>query len=728
MQNDITAEKDPPAVPVPGGKPVKVIRPDELKLLGQTLNSKFDQYKSDRRIAELRWTRNLRQYLGIYDPELDNLLAKNRSRAYPRITRVKCISVLSRIMNLMFPGNERNWELKASPNADMDVDDVNEAIQEAVKADEAAGMQPEMSLEFVMAAVMKLAQRRAEKLMRLIDDQLQELGGDQTFDYVQLNRRALQSGILYGLGVLRGPYVRSQEVAQWSFDQATRQAAVKKKTVFKPLFEFLPIWDFFPDMSAKTLAGMDGYFTRQVMSREQVSDLMKRDDFFADQIKTYLARNTVGNYKPQPFETDLRTMGVKINVNEMKADTSKYEVIAWHGPVTTETLQHCGVEIPKDHQGEMIKAEIWMIDGWVIKADINPWVELGMDVRTIHCFLFDEDDTSPVGAGLPNVIRDSQMSICAATRMLLDNASVTCGPQIELNLDLMRLDQDLSSIEAFKIWLREGTGPDAQYPAVRNVQIDGHMDELLKMIELFMKFADTETFVGPATGGDMEKAPSEPMRTAAGASMLRGDAALPFKDIVRNFDSFTQSIIQALVQFNRKFNPDQAPQADYDVIARGATSLIAKEIRGMQLDQIAQTLTPEEKLHVDERKLVEARFAVRDMTDILVPEDVAARRKAQQDQAMQAQAEQAKQMAEANVRKLLADAFKSITQGNKNAANADAEAVQTALAILEKGLQDAIGGGATNGSGNDPQNPAGAPRQLGGPANDQAAGAQAGAA
>jgi hypothetical protein len=57
------------------------------------------------------------------------------------------------------------------------------------------------------------------------------------------------------------------------------------------------------------------------------------------------------------------------------------------------------------------------------------------EVKTIHPFLFDEDDTSPIGQGLPNVMRDSQMSIAAATRMLLDNASVVCGPNLELNMD-----------------------------------------------------------------------------------------------------------------------------------------------------------------------------------------------------------------------------------------------------------------------------------------------------
>ena len=145
--------------------------------------------------------------------------------------------------------------------------------------------------------------------------------------------------------------------------------------------------------------------------------------------------------------------------------------------------------------------------------------------------------------------------------------------------------------------------------------------------------------------------PSEPMRTAAGASMLRGDAALPFKDIIRNFDIFTQSVINSLVQFNRKFNPDLAPEGDYNVIARGATSLIAKEVRGMQVDQLAATLTPAEAMHIDERKLIEARVKVRDLGDLLVPPDEAKRRQAQQAQQQQVMQQQQAEQAAAMVRK-----------------------------------------------------------------------------
>ncbi len=687
MQAELTPPQD---VAVPElDAPVKVIKAEDLRALGNQLSSLFTQYVSDRRIAELRWTRNLRQYLGQYDPDIEREMSPNRSKAYPRITRVKCISVLSRIMNLMFPGNERNWALQASPSPDMDPDDIMHALQTMMQQRQQDGDQSPVTDDDVESAVDELAQERAEELSEQIDDQLQELGGDQSMDHIALNRKVVASGILYGLGVLRGPFVTATQTTKWTVDIMSGMPVPQAVPQYKPTFEFLPVWDFYPDMSAKTLRNMDGYFVRLVMSKHQVRKLANRPDFFAAVIKTYLTgTGQQGNYKPQPFESELRTMGVKINVNEQKSETSKYEVIIWNGPVSGQFLNQAGVDVPEDKMADDLDAEIWMIDNNVIKADVNQWRKMGTDVQTIHTFLFDEDDTSPVGNGLPNVMRDSQMSVAAAARMLLDNASVVCGPNLELNTELLRLDQDLQSVHGYKIWYREGTGADAQQPAVRNVQIDSHMDELLKTIDLFMKFADMETFVGPATGGDMAQQPSEPMRTAAGASMLRGDAALPFKDIIRNFDSFTQSVILSLVWFNRKFNPRKETSGDFNVIARGATSLIAKEIRGMQLDNLAATLQPEEKLHVDERKMVEQRFAVRDLSDMLVSKTEAARRQAAQDAQAQKQQDQQNEVISAEVRKTLAEAFKNVSAGQKNTVQAKAADVQTTLDILERGLND----------------------------------------
>jgi hypothetical protein len=759
-QKESTASHDPP---------IKKISSEALRTLGQRFDQLFRQYISDRRIAEIRWLANQRQYLGLYDPEVEAAFSPNRSKAYPKITRTKCISVLARIMNLMFQGNERNWEISAAPWPDITSNEIRDAIKLAQEKDQQMGVPtPDPSDSFaynnyVMEALDRYADLRADKLSTLIDDQLQELGGHQALDYVALNRAVIRSGIIYGLGVLRGPFVRKSETVTWKVttpkqamlpppgmnggapspqmngastppqmnggvppSQANGGGAPmppapasssppppspvvrpQKQVVFKPYFEFLPVWDFYPDLSAKTLQGMDGYFVRHVMSKTQVKQLGNRPDFFSDVIDSYLTRYPLGNYRAQQFEQELRAMGVKVNVNEMKTETMKYEIMVWHGPVDGMLLQEVGVEVPVDKLSDYIDAEIWMLDANVIGARLNPWEDLVKEMPSvpvppmIHTFLFDEDDTSPIGFGLPQAIRDSQMMVAAAVRMLLDNASVVCGPNLELNTDLLRLDQDLAAIAAYKVWYREGSGPEAQWPAVRNVQIDAHLDSLLKIVELGLKFADSETFVGPATGGDMEKTASEPMRTAAGASMLRGEAALPFKDVIRSFDTFTQSVINSMVLFNRVFNPDQAPDGDYDVIARGATSLMAKELRGMQADSLVQTLKPEQMIHVDERKLVEAQIKARDMDDILVTEDEAGRRQQAAQQQQQQQQDQQNQLMEANLRKILSDSFKNIAQGQKNTANADAQLVETALNILEKGMQDELSGGlpATAGGG-----------------------------
>jgi hypothetical protein len=693
---------DPTDAPVvvdatPDGAPmVRQIDTQVLRNLGAKYKALFDRFASERMPAEQRWLRNMRQYLGIYDPDIERMLPANRSRAYPRLTRVKCVSMLSRLMNLMFPGNEDNWELNASPSPSMSPDMVAQAVQEMISIRKESGQSTELTQDLIDSAIRHLADKQAAAITVIVKDQLLELGGDQTRDWVGLNRKVCDSGIKFGIGVLEGPYVRKIEQSGWMLkapdgppgpDGRPTGGGFQPTTrvIYKPQFENLSVWDFYPDMSARTPPG-EGYFVRKVLGRSALRKLASRKDFFERQIKEVLVQLPGGNFKAKSWETELKAMGTAINTEQTSAQSSgreKYEIVIWKGPVSAQTLREAGSEVPDEMLADDVEAELWMIENWVIKAEVNAWRKLGIDMQTVHIFNFDEDDTSPIGNGLPSIVRDSQLSICAAVRMSLDNASVTCGPNLEVNTALMRQDQDLTSVQPYKIWYRDDDGPSSQFPAVRRIEIDGHLAELQSLVKMFMEFGEMETFIGGATGGDMAHMPSEPMRTAAGASALRGDAALPFKDIVRNFDGFTQSVIWSIVNFNKKFNPDLAPEGDYDVIPRGATSLIAKEVRGMQIDQLSQTMTDTERDHVDERKFIEAKFASRDLQGMLVsPEVVAAR---QNSKAQMAQEQQDKQdkMLEANIRKILADALKGVSQAQKNSAATDKTSVETATTMME---------------------------------------------
>ena len=89
------------------------INPEALTRLGAQMMAKFKTYESDRKLAELKYLKNARQFLGIYDPDVDKMIPSNRSRAYPKLTRVKCVSMLSRLMNLLFQVEEKNWTVTA---------------------------------------------------------------------------------------------------------------------------------------------------------------------------------------------------------------------------------------------------------------------------------------------------------------------------------------------------------------------------------------------------------------------------------------------------------------------------------------------------------------------------------------------------------------------------------------------------------------------------------------
>lgn len=704
----------PGTVTIEGDAPARRLNAAVLRQLGAKYKGLFDRFASERQPAEQKWLKNLRQYLGVYDPEIDRQLDPTRSRAYPRLTRIKCIAMLSRLMNLMFPGNEDSWEVTASPSPEMSPDMVAQAVSELMNKLAQPGepgpdgqpgppVMPELTQELVEEAVRALATKQAKMMSDLIKDQLNELGGGQTVDWIALNRKVIDSGIKYGIGVLEGPYVRTVQTSGWMLEAAGPDGKPTFKNVsrevHKPQYDHLPVWDFYPDMAARTAPG-EGYFVRKVLGRVAFRRLGQRPDFFERQIKEVITQLPGGNYKAKSFESELKTMGLSIHSDQQSVQSSgrdKYEIIIWKGPVSAATLTEAGVDIPEDKRADDVQCELWMVENWIIKAEINAWRKLGVDMVQAHVFNFDEDDTSCIGQGLPGIVRDSQLSVCAATRMTLDNASVTCGPNLEVNTSLMRADQDLTAVVPYKIWYRDDEGLTAQYPAVRRVEIDGHLNELQGLVKMFLEFADMETFIGPATGGDFQKMPSEPMRTAAGASMLRGDAALPFKDIVRNYDSFTQSVIWSLVQFNKKLNPDLAPEGDYDAIPRGATSLIAKEVRGMQIDALSQTLTPEERDHVDERKFVEAKFAARDMQGMLVSPDEAARRQQARAEEMQRQQQMQEQMLAAQIQDTKAGAFKSVTQGQKNAATADKTQVDAATAMI--GLTGDNDGGEGTGDG-----------------------------
>ena len=64
-----------------------------MRALAKTLRDRYAEYDKARSSTERQWLKNVRQYIGEYDSNILLALKPEQSRAYPKITRVKVLSI-----------------------------------------------------------------------------------------------------------------------------------------------------------------------------------------------------------------------------------------------------------------------------------------------------------------------------------------------------------------------------------------------------------------------------------------------------------------------------------------------------------------------------------------------------------------------------------------------------------------------------------------------------------
>lgn len=199
------------------------------------------------------------------------------------------------------------------------------------------------------------------------------------------------------------------------------------------------------------------------------------------------------------------------------------------------------------------------------------------------------------------------------------------GPQVEVNWSLLTPDTDFNSFYPRKIWYREGRGVEAQYPAIRSLGFDSHIEELLKIADHFRANADEETTLPTWMIGQMVN-----NETAQATSGRMATITVSIKDITKNFDAFTERIIRDLYSWNMDFNPRTDIKGDFNVKARGVSSLVMKEIRMQAINQMIPTLRPEDWVYIDSRDLLQKRMDAHDLNIKLRSEEEADKIREQQ--------------------------------------------------------------------------------------------------
>jgi len=570
---------------------------DHATNIGSVLERLFLEAQGHRRFIEERLLQDLRAYRGVYDPEVLARMQKNQSRIFSRMTRKKVRTVDARIMEMLFPASkEKNWSISPTPEPRVTTEAKQNIIEYITQSIGRAPTEDEVRM-----VVKQEAKKAAESMSLKIEDQLAEV------KYRDIIGDVVHSGNLYGTGILKGPLVEKRSREAWVLSNSG-EWELGKEELLLPFLEFVPIWDFFPDMAAKSIDDCNYVFQRHVHTSSQLMKLTDRPYFKEDAILDYMRAFPDGDLQYLPHEIELNALGNKEAISPSAA--KRYELKEYWGVIQAGDLADCGCDLPEGADKDLdMWGNIWMLGPIVIKAVIVP---LKGRKLPFYIYYYDKDETNIFGEGVASIIRDEQVGINSSTRAMLDNAAISAGPQLEVNMSLLAKGEDASSVYPRRIWHRTGLGVDSASPALRVYNIPSYTREYMQIKDMFENQAHESTvpsyMQGDAPGGRVGN-------TVGGLSMLMGAANINIKEQVRFYDEgITKPFIKAMYNWNMQFTDDPAIKGDYEVSAKGSSSLVAKEIRAQQLDSFAtSTLNPYDAPYINRGALLMERAKAYDL-------------------------------------------------------------------------------------------------------------------
>ena len=617
-----------------------------MQSLGSRLAGTFQEYKDARKETENEWLKDLRQYQGIYEPDVLarlNAASGSRSKVFVGLTRTKVMAAYSRIIDLLFQHGDVFFSVDPTPIPQIDPLKAMEMRKMAMdQIMMASGQDPMMNQDLVAARMEELeaeflevekeiAQQAAESMTTDIEDQLIETNAEMKL------KESMLEACIFGSGAVKSGTVRIDKKQSYSkmLDPETGQQGYALSVVetVAPDVESVSIFDLYPDPYCTTLEDCDGLFRRHVLTRKQMRDLADLPQFDGEMVKYLLKIHRNGNHTEEDHETTRRRIaGIHEN-----SESNRFVVMEYWGTVDGYDLEEHGIELPEGSDlSDDYSACVWFCDGKVIKVMLNPITGYKIPY---HIFPYERSPHQFWGTGVPRMMRDSQGTMNTATRIWLDNMALSSGPMVEVNTDLLAAGEDPTDIHPWRVFLREGG--DGSMPAVRWYQPVANANGLNQIVEIFRRFADETTSLPSYTHGEQTQGLN---KTATGMSMLMGAANIALKSTIKNIDDFLiEPMIESLFHFNMEFGTNEKSKGDLRIVARGSTALVQKEVQSQRLLQFLSIVGDNASGVVKQTELLREIASSMDIDpdQIMKTEEQIALEQQQQQQLLQAQMQQA---------------------------------------------------------------------------------------
>jgi hypothetical protein len=562
--------------------------------LAAHLRTCWDAAKTEKSTIEAIMLKAMRQRNGVYEADKQVAIAKQGgSDVYMMITEVKCRAAESWMRDILLDDGTPPWDIAPTPIPDLQPDEMEQLraafedkVVECLGTEGRAPSKEEMQSIYEMLLqnrkfdLMHAAEARCGRMKDKIEDQFAEGGWADSFnDFIT-------DLVTYPAAFIKGPIVRRQRTLGWAKDAQGKTIAVPTERI-APEYERVNPFNIYPEPGITTID--EGYiFEHHPLTRTMLSELIGVPGYDDQAIRAVLADGGYTSWLNISVTNEKAANERKFNTQLRPTDM--YDALEFWGKVSGKMLRDWGLteqEVPDE--AKEYDANVWLIGNYVIKAVLN-YDPLGVKPYSKTSFI--KCPGAFWGKGIPEIIEDLQNICNAAARSLVNNMGIASGPQVEVNLERIPPNEDITQVYPWKIWQVINDPIGANQPAVRFNQPLDNSKSLVEVYEKFSRLADDHSGIPAYLYGDTNVQGAG--RTSSGLGMLMGAAGKGIRQVIMHIDAdVIEPVVKRQFVYNMRYDEDESIKGDLIVQPKGAVNLATKEqMNARRVEFLTATANP----------------------------------------------------------------------------------------------------------------------------------------
>ena len=499
------------------------------------IKGQFEIFRNHRNTAA-GWSERLlialRAFNGQYDAtKLNEIRRFGGSEIYARVIAQKCRAASSLLRDI-YLGQDRPWGIRPPQNPTVpssilqSIEQLSQ--QETALIQQQSGKPPDPTnvqrrktalLESAMDAAKKKAAQQARDSEDKIEDILREGGFYHAF------AEFLVDLPIFPFAVLKGPIVKIIPTIKWP-EGGGQPTVEQTPTLTWCRVSPFDIW-WTPGVADIENANV---IEKMRLTRAELNDLLDLPGYNQDELRAVLDEYGRGGLYDNWDTTDAERSVLENRENPAWNRSQMISCMQFNGNVQGRLLQDYGLAVPDELRDYHVQA--WCVGSHVIKCQLSP------SPRQRHPYFitsFVKVPGTPVGNGLTDLLSDVQEAANATLRGLINNLSISSGPQVVVNDDRLSPDETGEDLYPWKRWhVRNDPVSNNAQPPISFFMPTSNAQQLIEVYEKFVGIADDVSAIPKYVGGQAGAGGAG--RTASGLAMLMGNASKILQTVSANID------------------------------------------------------------------------------------------------------------------------------------------------------------------------------------------------